>query len=204
MLFPPKYFMPGSILATTLLFFCPILAIAADASRILIIHSYSQEYPWTKGQHEGFIDGLQKEQPAQTIIKTEYLDSKRTDYNNSYADWFEQYLQIKYQDFRPDVIYVTDDNGLNFGLTHLVNLFPETPLVFSGVNDYSIQEKLDPALQTGVFEKRKSALTWNWCNSCSASLIRFSSLGTTPTPTRRSSVNCEKNCQQRNSRKRFF
>ncbi|MCG7912959.1 MAG: EAL domain-containing protein [Candidatus Thiodiazotropha weberae] len=155
MLFPPKYFMPGSILATTLLFFCPILAIAADASRILIIHSYSQEYPWTKGQHEGFIDGLQQEQPAQTIIKTEYLDSKRTDYNNSYADWFEQYLQIKYQDFRPDVIYVTDDNGLNFGLTHLVNLFPETPLVFSGVNDYSIQEKLDPALQTGVFEKKE-------------------------------------------------
>ncbi|MBV2089379.1 MAG: diguanylate cyclase, partial [Candidatus Thiodiazotropha sp. (ex Ctena orbiculata)] len=157
MLLFPKNVMPGSILGITLLFFCPFLAIAADASRILVIHSYSQEYPWTKGQHDGFIDGLRQGQPAQSIIKTEYLDSKRTDYNISYANWFGHYLQVKYQDFKPDIIYVTDDNGLDFGLTHLVNLFPDKPLVFSGVNDYSKQERLNPELQTGVFEKKEIA-----------------------------------------------
>ncbi|MCG7912105.1 MAG: hypothetical protein JAY82_20270, partial [Candidatus Thiodiazotropha taylori] len=129
MLYFPKNFTPGYVLGITLLFIYPFLANATDASRILVIHSYSQEYPWTKGQHDGFIEGLRQGQPAQTIIKTEYLDSKRTDYNNSYADWFQHYLEVKYQDFKPDVIYVTDDNGLDFGLTHLVNIFPEKPLV---------------------------------------------------------------------------
>ncbi|MEW8439258.1 MAG: diguanylate cyclase, partial [Candidatus Thiodiazotropha taylori] len=155
MLLFPKNVIRSSILGITLLLFCPILATAADASRILVIHSYSQEYPWTKGQHDGFIEGLRQGQPTQSIIKTEYLDTKRTDYNSSYANWFGRYLQIKYQDFKPDVIYVTDDNGLDFGLTHLVNLFPDKPLVFSGVNDYSKQERLDPELQTGVFEKKE-------------------------------------------------
>ncbi|MBW9261461.1 MAG: EAL domain-containing protein [Candidatus Thiodiazotropha sp. (ex. Lucinisca nassula)] len=42
-------------------------------------------------------------------------------------------------------------------MTHLVNLFPDKPLVFSGVNDYSKQERLDPELQTGVFEKKEIA-----------------------------------------------
>ncbi|MEW8313258.1 MAG: EAL domain-containing protein [Candidatus Thiodiazotropha taylori] len=157
MLIFPKNVTPGSIFGLILLFFSPILAIAADASRILVIHSYSQEYPWTKGQHDGFIEGLRQGQPAQSIIRTEYLDTKRTDYNSTYANWFGHYLQVKYQDYKPDVIYVTDDNGLDFGLTHLVNIFPEKPLVFSGVNDYSKQERLDPELQTGVFEKKEIA-----------------------------------------------
>ncbi|MEW8500475.1 MAG: hypothetical protein AB2699_18370, partial [Candidatus Thiodiazotropha taylori] len=147
MLIFPKNVMPASIFGIIALFFCPILGIAADASRILVIHSYSQEYPWTKGQHDGFIEGLRQGQPTQTIIKTEYLDTKRTDYNNSYADWFGQYIEIKYRDFRPDVIYVTDDNGLDFGLTHLVKSFPKKPLIFSGVNDYSKRQKLNPELQ---------------------------------------------------------
>ncbi|MEW8323000.1 MAG: EAL domain-containing protein [Candidatus Thiodiazotropha taylori] len=155
MLIFPKNVMPASIFGIILLFFSPILAIAADASRILVIHSYSQEYPWTKGQHDGFIEGLRQGQPTQTIIKTEYLDTKRTDYNNSYADWFGQYIEIKYRDFRPDVIYVTDDNSLDFGLTHLVKSFPKKPLIFSGVNDYSKRQKLNPELQTGVFEKKE-------------------------------------------------
>ncbi|MCU7879050.1 MAG: PAS domain S-box protein, partial [Candidatus Thiodiazotropha sp. (ex Lucinoma borealis)] len=34
-------------------------------------------------------------------------------------------------------------------------LFPDTPLFFSGVNDYSMMSKLDKTRQTGVFEKKE-------------------------------------------------
>lgn len=31
---------------------------ALEPVRVLIVHAYSQEYPWTKGQHEGFVSTL--------------------------------------------------------------------------------------------------------------------------------------------------
>lgn len=128
---------------------------ASDTVRVLIVHAYSQEYPWTKGQHEGFVERLKQGLTLQPTIKTEYLDTKRIHYDEDYADRFADYLKRKYHDFNPDVLYVTDDNGLSFGKDELSALFPDTPLFFSGVNDYSIQSKLDKSRVTGVFEKKE-------------------------------------------------
>ncbi len=47
-----------SCLALALCLFAPGLLHAAPASPIFILHSYSQEYAWTRGQHEGFIQPL--------------------------------------------------------------------------------------------------------------------------------------------------
>ncbi|MES9816955.1 MAG: hypothetical protein ABW155_09910 [Candidatus Thiodiazotropha sp.] len=128
---------------------------ASDTVRVLIVHAYSQEYPWTKGQHEGFVERLKQGLTQQPKIKTEYLDTKRIHYDEDYADRFADYLKRKYRDFNPDVLYVTDDNGLSFGIDELSALFPDTPLFFAGVNDYSIQSKLDKSRVTGIFEKKE-------------------------------------------------
>ncbi|MES9906967.1 MAG: hypothetical protein ABW150_00480, partial [Candidatus Thiodiazotropha sp.] len=48
---------------------------ASDTVRVLIVHAYSQEYPWTKGQHEGFVERLKQGLTLQPKIKTEYLDT---------------------------------------------------------------------------------------------------------------------------------
>jgi hypothetical protein len=29
---------------------------------VFVLHSYSQEYPWTHGQHKGFVDALEADQ----------------------------------------------------------------------------------------------------------------------------------------------
>ncbi|HEY9050549.1 MAG TPA: ABC transporter substrate binding protein, partial [Gammaproteobacteria bacterium] len=47
------------------------------------------------------------------------------------------------------------DNALDFARTHLTRLFPAVPIVFSGVNNFSILNEIDPALITGVFEKKE-------------------------------------------------
>ena len=130
------------------------LGLAASSVQILVLHSYSQEYPWTKSQHEGFTTRLYANAPQLSVISTEYLDTKRIQYDKEYADSFFSFLKKKYSRYTPDMIYVTDDNALSFTRDYLTEYFTTAPIVFSGVNNYSIQESLDSSRITGVFEEK--------------------------------------------------
>jgi len=125
-----------------------------ETIRILIVHSYSQEYPWTKGQHDGFTSSITKA-IASPIIKTEYLDTKRISLNQQYIKQYKDFIAKKYSNFSPNIIYVTDDNALSFALVALNKLFPQVPIIFSGVNNYKVITKINPKLITGVFEKKE-------------------------------------------------
>jgi PAS domain S-box-containing protein len=127
----------------------------AHTLRVLAVHSYSQDYPWTSGQHKGFVQELAPSLSSRLDIKSEYLDTKRKRLDSAYSETFVNFLRIKYADFSPDVIYVTDDNGLNFSLKQLPGLFPGVPIFFSGVNDYSQLSRIDRSAVTGVFEKKE-------------------------------------------------
>ena len=130
-------------------------AFSASQFKILILHSYSQEYPWTKSQHNGFIETYNANTKLPAIISTEHLDTKRTTYTPEYAQTFLNYLNHKYSDYIPDLIYVTDDNATQFALNNLFTLFPSTPIIFSGVNNFSIMQQIDKNKVTGVFEKKE-------------------------------------------------
>lgn len=134
------------------LFLCPTNG-WAQSTELFILHSYGQEYPWTKDQHQGFVDELKAAYPHEVLISTEYLDTKRVDFGPSYIGSFRQYLAMKYAGYRPDVVYVTDDNALTFAINELPEIFPDVPIVFSGVNDYSALTEGTAA--TGVFEKKE-------------------------------------------------
>ncbi|MEW8562101.1 MAG: hypothetical protein AB2541_08345, partial [Candidatus Thiodiazotropha sp.] len=92
----------------------PIPAAADPNTRILIIHSYSQEYPWTRGEHMGFVAALREGHSGEVVIETEYLDTKRISLTPEYISTFTDYLKVKYREFKPTAIYVTDDNALGF------------------------------------------------------------------------------------------
>ncbi|HEY5291796.1 MAG TPA: ABC transporter substrate binding protein, partial [Burkholderiales bacterium] len=124
---------------------------------IFMLHSYSQEYPWTKRQHEGFLRRLGAAVPDTIAASVEYLDTKRVPYTAAYADLVAAHLARKYAGFEPKFIYVTDDNALVFALTHLTRIFPKAPIFFSGINDYDMQQRIDPSHVTGVFEKKEIA-----------------------------------------------
>ena len=36
----------------------PATGVALDGPRIFVLHAYSQDYPWTHGQHHRFVDTL--------------------------------------------------------------------------------------------------------------------------------------------------
>jgi len=133
----------------------PSVVYGSIHEQLFILHSYSQEYPWTREQHNGFTTSYLADINKQTLISTEYLDTKRISYNPSYADFFAQYLKQKYINYQPKVVYVTDDNALNFAIDHIDKIFPRAKVIFSGVNDFKILDRLDSSRFTGVFEKKE-------------------------------------------------
>ncbi|MEW8507895.1 MAG: EAL domain-containing protein [Candidatus Thiodiazotropha sp.] len=134
---------------------CQPPAQASPNARILIIHSYSQEYPWTRGQHEGFMEALRAGYAGELVIETEYLDTKRIAMTAEYTSAFNDYLKIKYREFNPTAIYATDDNALGFTTRLAASLFPDTPVFFSGVNDLQVLKQIQDTNITGVIEHKE-------------------------------------------------
>lgn len=122
--------------------------------RILILHSYSQEYGWTKSQHNGFTSELKDKVPFPLEISVEYLDTKRLQFSEEYQKFFLTYLETKYKNYVPDVIYVSDDNALRFFLNQENRLFRYSPVFFSGINDLSLTKTIDARKYTGVYETK--------------------------------------------------
>lgn len=122
---------------------------------ILILHSYSQEYGWTKLQHNSFVASLERSSLFPIDVSVEYLDTKRLQFTDKYQDFFLHYLQEKYKGYAPDAIYVTDDNALTFFSNHKNALFADTPIFFSGINNLSLTDSLDPMFFTGVYETKE-------------------------------------------------
>ncbi len=136
------------------IFLVAFRALAADAFNVLVIHSYSQEYPWTRSQHTGFLENFDPGKGITPLILTEYLDTKRVEYSEAYAENTFEYIKQKYFGFSPDAIYVTDDNALQFALQYLKQHFRYIPIFFSGVNNYSVLQNIDLDRVTGAFEKK--------------------------------------------------
>lgn len=130
---------------------------AAVPTPVFVLHAYSQEYPWSKGQHQGFVDALNADVARAYSLNVEYLDTKRAGYSPAYADLIGEHLAQKYKGYRPAAVYVTDDNALSFALTHLDRVFPGVPVFFSGINDYDVRAQLDAGRMTGVFERKEIA-----------------------------------------------
>ncbi len=142
--------------------FEPGLLKAAPPTQIFVLHSYSQEYTWTRRQHEGFMKALAEDSQVNAVVSTEYLDTKRRAYDPPYANEFAAHLRHKYSGYKPAAIYVSDDDALLFARDYLSQVFPRTPVFFSGVNDYDVRNSLDPAFFTGVFERQEAAPNIEW------------------------------------------
>ena len=145
-----------------------VIALALVASRasattpILVVHSYSQHYPWTQSQDEGFMETLAKDSALHISVTTEYLDTKRRPYDEAYAKEYARFLGMKYAGYKPAAIYASDDDAFLFARDHLSGIFPGTPVFFSGVNDYGVLKTLDPSSATGVFELKEVVPNIDW------------------------------------------
>jgi len=149
-------------IALSLFLFVSEKVCAAPVTQIYIMHSYSQDYPLTKGQHDGFMQVLDEDTRLNTTVSIGYMDTKRHVYDELYANEMARHIEAKHQRNKPAAIYVTDDNALLFARDHLTRIFPGTPVFFSGVNDESVLKTLDPTLFTGVIQSKEVAPNLDW------------------------------------------
>ena len=101
----------------------------------LLISSYHPGFPTFFHQIEGIESILA---PAGVDLDVEYMDSKRFNLPED-IDSFRDMLADKLSRLpRYDLVLTADDNALRFALENREELFPDTPLVFFGVNDQSL------------------------------------------------------------------
>ncbi|QGU93875.1 hypothetical protein GOM49_00905 [Clostridium bovifaecis] len=126
------------------------LASELNTKHILIINSYHKGVKWSDDIIDSATSVL-KDSHLNIEISTEYMDTKRFQ-DDKYIDDLYTIYKYKYLNKRFDVILSTDDSAFKFLIKYSKEIFPNTPVVFSGLNyfrDYMIK---DYPMFTGVVE----------------------------------------------------
>lgn len=117
---------------------------------VLLLHSYSQDNPWTSEVSRGLMDSLSAtELDIQT--HSEYMDTKRFS-DKPYLNKWAKLLRYKYDQQDIDLVVTSDDNALNFIRRHSSVMFKGLPIVFCGVNFLQNPQEVTAYNITGVME----------------------------------------------------
>jgi len=148
-----------------LLFICVIFLFLprfswAQDLKVFILHSYHAGFVWTEDQQKGFLEALGASTAVGKVsYRIEYLEAATRECDSPYLGHFHAYLQQKYTGFKPDLIYATDDNAVEFLRQYARQLFPQTPVIYSGLNDPDLDGRLDHEFFYGVIESEDVAGT---------------------------------------------
>lgn len=104
-----------------------------DSYKILCISSYNYSFSTVPDQINGLSDGLSG---VPCDITYEFMDAKHY-YTAEAIQEFHDYLKFKLDntDDEFDLVVLTDDTALHFGMNNAAELFPDTPVIFMGVNN---------------------------------------------------------------------
>ena len=102
--------------------------------RVLILNSYGQSYKWTRSIVDGASSVLLG-QGDRMELTVEDMDSKNIK-EPAYFPLIKEVYAYKWRQKPFDLIIASDDTALQFLLQYRQQLFPQTPVVFCGVNDY--------------------------------------------------------------------
>jgi PAS domain S-box-containing protein len=100
---------------------------------ILLLNSYHQTMRWTQDMVAAIYEELQPDNNNLQLF-IENMDTKRI-YNETYLSAFAQLLKAKYRDTAFDLILITDNNAFDFMRQHRDQLFPQSPVIFCGINN---------------------------------------------------------------------
>jgi len=119
--------------------------------RVLILHSYSTDFRWTRDLDATIRESFLRYREGATVIESEFLGTKL---HNS-QDYFyavARFLATKHAGRRFDVIIVTDNLALEFLRSFRNSVFGAVPTVFAGINEYEPSLAGGLSLVTGVAE----------------------------------------------------
>ena len=117
----------------------PTSASADEPHRIFVVHSYSNEFSWTRELHQGFIQGLAQE----GLIRDRDYEFQSFEMDTRINFTSPQQIEQRAAEalealraFEPDLLFVTDDVALEHVAVRYAEESLDAPLptVFAGVN----------------------------------------------------------------------
>lgn len=128
----------------------PANAAAKKTRHILILNSYHQEMTWVRKHTQAVQDVLDSDE-FNYIFHIENMSSKRH-YDGVYFDSLFNLYSEKYKKVPLDLILSSDNNAFDFLRKNTRILFPDVPIVFSGVNHFKPEQIDEYPEFTGVTE----------------------------------------------------
>jgi len=130
-----------------------------ELRKVLIVHSYDEDWSWDINTEKGIIDGFEDKGYILNMdytLQTFYMDTKKTYVTpEQIEERAEQTIDI-IEDFKPDIVFVNDDNALKYVAVpySIDNPDKKLPFIFSGINT-------DPEKYDGIdsLEKPGHAVT---------------------------------------------
>jgi diguanylate cyclase (GGDEF)-like protein/PAS domain S-box-containing protein len=113
-------------------------AASGQAAKVLLLHSYHAGQARVADLEQGLKETLAAD-GTHIDFYIEHMDTKRLPYTLSYQRLYFDYLQGRYRNRAIDLILTTDDNAFNFMRRYGDILFPDKPVVFSGVDKLDIK-----------------------------------------------------------------
>lgn len=143
------------LLFSIFLFYCIglyNLSFGEDIStkNILYFNSYHEGYKWS----DDVLDGIKSQLDTydkNIKLNIEYMDTQRIT-DKKYIIKLEDLYKQKFKDKKFDIILVSDDAAFNILIKNGEEMFPNTPIVFCGVNYFEENMIKGKNMVTGVVE----------------------------------------------------
>ena len=108
----------------------------SSANEILLLHSYNKGLKWTDGISTG-VEEVMKKYPHFELT-TEYMDSKKIE-SEKYEEELLVLYKKKFTNRQYKAIITADNYAYEFALKYHNILFPKTPIIFCGVENFNPQ-----------------------------------------------------------------
>lgn len=115
---------------------------------VLALHSYSAS-TWDNDLQAGINHELID--PGKIDIYVDYMDAKKLE-TPEYLDMFCEVLKVKYRHLKFDLVIVCDETAYQYARANHGQLWPGTPVVFCGVNEFRPAEFAALENMTGISE----------------------------------------------------
>lgn len=125
--------------------------------QVLFIDSYAPGMVFSEQELNGVRDAFDRLDGSEEL-RVEYMDTKKV-YDETHIQNLLSLYKHKYADIRFDVIIAADNAAFDFVIRYLDELFPDTPVVFLGVNYFSDDMLEGRTNITGVVQDIDSSST---------------------------------------------
>lgn len=122
---------------------------ASSKKQILILNSYHHGMEWVNEIEAGIRSVFYNDNLYN--LSFDFMDGKRN-FSIAYMEKTAELFREKYKDKKFDAVIVSDDTAYEFVLNNQQSFFPETPIIFLGVNEYRELPPEKRAWVTGVVE----------------------------------------------------